>query len=125
MNIYIECFIMIPFFVVSLQFYSWIVSLEGLEKQRHCRSLGIAYTTAGTLCLILRSLPFAVIGLIFFMLGLRLLAHGLDRINKTRFIDSYQDPDQVNRYRVNKTIASERLQEPGQVPSSACNEIES
>jgi len=91
LNIYIECFVMIPFIVVSLQFYSWIVSLEGEEKQKHCRALGITYTTLGTTCLMFRSLGLAIIGLILFMLGMRLIAHGLDRINKTVFIDRYKE----------------------------------
>ena len=89
MNIYVECFIIIPFIVVSFQFYSWIVGLEGVEKQRHCRALGITYTTLGTVCLMFRSLSLAIIGLIFFMLGMRLIAHALDRINKSVFIDRY------------------------------------
>jgi Na+/phosphate symporter len=82
---------MIPFIVVSLQFYSWIVALEGLEKQKHCRALGIVYTTLGTVSFMFRSPAFAIIGLILFMLGLRLLAHSLDRINKTVFIDRYHE----------------------------------
>ena len=89
MNIYVECFVMIPFVVVMFQFYSWIVSLEGEEKQRHCKALGITYTTLGTVCFMYRSLSLAIVGMILFMLGLRLIAHGLDRINKTIFIDRY------------------------------------
>jgi Na+/phosphate symporter len=80
---------MIPFIVVMFQFYSWIVSLEGLEKQKHCKILGITYTTLGTVCFMFRSLPLAVVGLVLFMLGLRLIAHALDRINKSVFIDRY------------------------------------
>ena len=89
MNIYVQCFIMIPFMVISFQFYSWIVSLEGEEKQKHCRALGITYTAIGTTLLMFRSLALAIVGLILFMLGMRLIAHGLDRINKTVFIDRY------------------------------------
>ena len=91
MNIYVECFIMIPFIVISIQFYSWIVSLEGEEKQKHCKALGVTYTTLGTVGFLFRSPAFAIIGLIFFMLGLRLISHGLDRINKTVFIDRYEE----------------------------------
>jgi Na+/phosphate symporter len=87
LRIYVECFVMIPFIVVMHQFYSWIVSLQGEEKQKHCRILGIVYTTLGTVCFLFRSLSLAIVGLILFMLGLRLIAHGLDRINKTNFID--------------------------------------
>jgi hypothetical protein len=77
----------IPFVIVMFQFYSWIVSLQGVDKQRHCKALGIVYTTLGTCCFIFRTLPFAIAGLLIFMLGLRLIANGLDRINKTTFID--------------------------------------
>jgi Na+/phosphate symporter len=80
---------MIPFVVVMVQFYSWIVSLEGVEKQKHCKVLGVIYTTLGTVCFMLRTLPFAIMGLILFMLGLRLIAHGLDRLNKSVFIDRF------------------------------------
>lgn len=89
MNIYIGCFIMIPFIVVMVQFYNWIVSLEGAEKQKHCKVLGVIYTTLGTVCFMLRSIPLAIMGMILFMLGLRLIAHGLDRLNKSIFIDRY------------------------------------
>jgi len=91
MNIYVQGFITIPFIVVMFQFYLWIVSLKGVEKQRHCRALGITYTTLGTVCLFFRTLPLAVVGLILFMLGMRLIAHGLDRIDKNVFIDRLDD----------------------------------
>jgi Na+/phosphate symporter len=80
---------MIPFVVVMAQFYTWIVSLEGEEKQRHCKVLGVTYTTLGTVCFMLRSVPLAIMGMILFMLGLRLIAHGLDRLNKSIFIDRF------------------------------------
>jgi Na+/phosphate symporter len=80
---------MIPFVVVMVQFYTWIVSLEGEEKQRHCKVLGVTYTTLGTVCFMLRSVPLAIMGMILFMFGLRLIAHGLDRLNKSIFIDRY------------------------------------
>ena len=91
MNIYVQCFVTIPFVVVMVQFYLWIVSLKGLEKQKHCRALGVTYTTLGTVCFFFRTLPLALTGLIVFMLGLRLIAHGLDRIDKTVFIDRFDE----------------------------------
>lgn len=97
MSVYVECFITVPFIVISLQFYSWIVSLKGVEKQKHCRALGIAYITLGTVCLLFRSVSFALVGLILFMAGMRLIAHGLDRLNKTVFIDRYTEDDQEPR----------------------------
>ena len=91
MNIYVQCFVVIPFMVVMVQFYWWIVSLKGLERQKHCRVLGVIYTTLGTVCFTFRTLPLAIVGLLLFMLGLRLIAHGLDRIGKTIFIDRLDD----------------------------------
>lgn len=90
-NVFWKLFVVVPFVVVSLQFYSWIVSLKGLERQRHCRALGITYATVGTVAFVFRSLPFAVIGLVLFMLGLRLMAHGLERVDKTIFIDQLDE----------------------------------
>ena len=87
MNVYLQCFITVPFVAVSFQFYMWIISLKGVERQKHCRVLGIMYTTAGTLCFFFRTLPMAIPGLILFMLGMRLLAYSLDRIDKKVFID--------------------------------------
>jgi len=89
MRIYFECFGIVLFAVLLLQFYLWVVSLKGLEKQQHCKWLGIVYCTLGTLCFFFRSLPMGLLGLILFMLGLRLIAHGLDRINKSIFIDRF------------------------------------
>ncbi|HBG06498.1 MAG: hypothetical protein A2075_17170 [Geobacteraceae bacterium GWC2_58_44] len=91
MNVYVQFFFAIPFVVVMFQFYFWIVSLKGVERQVHCRALGVTYTTIGTVCFIFRTLPLAIVGLILFMLGLRLLAHGLDRIDKSVFIDRLDD----------------------------------
>lgn len=91
MNFYVECFIMLPLTVILFQFYSWIVSLEGLERQQHCRALGIAYTTLGTVAFVFRTLPTAVLGFVLVMLGLRLIAQGLDRIGKTVFIDQLDE----------------------------------
>lgn len=87
MTICLQCFAVIPLVVLSLQFYLWGASLKGSEKQRQCRLLGIGYSTLGTLSLLFRSLPFGLLGLLLWMLGLRLLAHSLDRIDKTIFID--------------------------------------
>ena len=91
MHIYVESFVMLPFVVVMFQFYSWIVSLKGLDKQKHCRALGITYTTIGTVAFVFRALPFAAVGFILFMLGLRLIVQGLDRTDKTIFIDQLDE----------------------------------
>lgn len=87
----VQCFVTIPFLVLLYQLYLWAASLTGVEKQKQCRALGIAYTTLGTVSLVFRSLPVVIFGLIVFMLGLRLLARSLDRVNKSIFIDQLDD----------------------------------
>lgn len=91
MNVYLQCFLAVPFVAVMFQFYMWIISLRGVERQNHCRALGITYTTVATLCFFFRSLPMALVGLILFMLGMRLLAYSLDRLDKKVFIDRVDD----------------------------------
>jgi Na+/phosphate symporter len=91
MNMYLQFFVTIPFIVLMCQFYLWVVSLHGVERQNHCRALGVTYCTAGTVCFLFRSLPLALVGLMLFMLGLRLIAHGLDRIGKSIFIDRFDE----------------------------------
>lgn len=93
MNIYLQFFVTIPFIVFVCQLYQWVVSLKGTVRQRHCRGLGITYTSAGTVCFLFRSFPLTLLGLLLLMLGLRLIAHGLDRIDKSIFIDRF-DEDQ-------------------------------
>jgi hypothetical protein len=91
MNIYLQFFVTIPFLVLACQFYLWVLSLHGVARQKHCQALGVAYCTAGTVSLLFRSLPLALVGLILFMLGMRLIAHGLDRIGKRIFIDRFDE----------------------------------
>lgn len=91
MNMYVQLFILLPFLVVLFQFYLWVLTLTGIQRQRHCRGLGIVYTTVGTVCFLFRSLSLTVLGLVLFMLGLRLIAYGLDRMNKSIFIDRFDE----------------------------------
>lgn len=86
---YFQLLILIPLFVVFYQVYSFSSSRKGEEKQRRCQKLGIGYTVIGILALIWRDPLFAFFGLILIMMGLRLMAKGLDRIDKTVFIDRY------------------------------------
>jgi hypothetical protein len=47
--------------------------------------------TLGIMALVFKSAPFAFFGLILMMLGFRLIARGLDRLDKNIFIDQYDD----------------------------------
>lgn len=88
---YFQLLILVPLFVIAYQVYSFSSSRKGKEKQSRCQKLGICYTVIGILALIWREPLFAFFGLILIMMGLRLMAKGLDRIDKTVFIDRYND----------------------------------
>jgi len=79
--------------MICYQFYAYAVSQVGENKQNRCRQLGIAYTSLGICALVFRNVQFVIGGLVLIMLGFRLIAHGLDRIDKKIFIDRY-DEDQ-------------------------------
>lgn len=81
--------VIVPFLVLCFQMYSFSVSREGAEKQSRCQALGILYMTAGTVALVSHSPLLAFTGLILIMFGFRLLAKGLDRIDKKTFIDRF------------------------------------
>jgi predicted tellurium resistance membrane protein TerC len=82
---------MLPVIVICFQFFLYSVSLHGEEKQKKCRTLGIIYMSFGIISLASRSMLFTVTGLVLIMMGLRLIAYGLDRINKKIFIDRYDE----------------------------------
>lgn len=88
---YFQLLIIIPLLVVCYQIYTFTSSRKGVEKQSRCQKLGIAYTVIGILALIWREPLFAFFGLILIMFGLRLMAKGLDRLDKKIFIDRYED----------------------------------
>jgi hypothetical protein len=86
---YIEYMFITAVVIVFNQFYAYAVSLTGQEKQSTCQRLGIAYITLGILSFVIRTPPVVIAGFILIMMGLRLIAHGLDRIDKNIFIDRY------------------------------------
>ena len=89
MQQYIEFICMAVVVIVLNQFYAYSISLSGHAKQASCLKLGIVYVTLGIVSLVFRNLPVAIAGIILIMMGLRLIAHGLDRIDKKIFIDRY------------------------------------
>ncbi len=91
MTSYFRLLILIPLLIICYQIYRFTSSRAGEEKQSRCRRLGIGYTTIGILALVGREPLFAFFGLILIMSGLRLMAKSLDRIDKTVFIDRYND----------------------------------
>ena len=87
----IEIAILGPVLVVMYQFYRFAVNRTGEMKQKSCQALGIVYCSLGITALALHTTFFVFAGLLLLMFGLRLIAHGLDRINKTIFIDRYDE----------------------------------
>jgi hypothetical protein len=91
MNPYIETAIILPVFVLCYQLYSFSVKSEGLDRQARCQKLGVTFTTIGICALVIKSAPTAFFGLILIMFGIRLMAKGLDRLDKNTFIDCYDE----------------------------------
>jgi len=88
---YIELLIALPLLVTCYQLYFFSVKSKGLELQGRCQKLGIAFMTMGIMALVFKTIVFVVSGFILMMLGFRLLAKGLDRLDKTIFIDQHED----------------------------------
>lgn len=93
MAIIIKLLIMIPLLIICFQIYEFTSSRKGVEKQNRCQTLGIVYMVFGIISLVERDLIFAFFGLILIMFGFRLLAKGLDRIDKKVFIDRYNESE--------------------------------
>jgi multisubunit Na+/H+ antiporter MnhG subunit len=91
MNDIIEMLLLFPLITILYQFYRFSVQRKDADKQKKCQTLGIVYCTMGIFALVFRSPFFIFGGLLLIMFGFRLLAHGLDRINKTTFIDQYEE----------------------------------
>jgi hypothetical protein len=86
---YFQLLILIPLLVICYQIYAFSSSRKGEDRQNRCQKLGIVYTVIGILSLIERTTIFAFFGLIMIMFGFRLMARGLDRMDKKIFIDRY------------------------------------
>ncbi len=91
MRIYFETLILLPLLVVCFQFYFFSVGSEGRKRQERCQKLGIVFMTLGVVALVFKSTPLAFFGLVLMMLGFRLIAKGLDRLDKKIFIDRLND----------------------------------
>lgn len=91
MRSYIEIMVIIPLLVLCYQFYSFSASSEGQKRQERSRKLGVVLMTLGITALAYRSVPFAFFGIILMMFGFRLIAKGLDRLDKNIFIDRCEE----------------------------------
>jgi hypothetical protein len=93
MGTIIEIAVLITLFAVLYQFYSYTNQSKGAERQKRCQATGIAYLTFGICAFVSKTVLSVFAGLFLMMFGFRLVAHGLDRIDKTTFIDHYRDDD--------------------------------
>ena len=90
MKSYLMYVLLLPLWVLCIQFTFHAVSLKGAAKQSECQILGVVFTTIGVVSLVSRDLLFTASGLVLMMLGLRMIAIGLDRIDKKIFIDRHE-----------------------------------
>ena len=88
---YVKLLLLLPMIIFGYQLYCYTISLKRAEKQRACRSLGIIIFPAGVICLVYRNFFAVIVGLVMIMFGLRLIAYGLERKDKTIFIDRYDE----------------------------------
>jgi len=82
--------LLLPFWVLCIQFAFHALSLKGVEKQNECLILGIIITTIGIVSLVSRDVVFTVSGFVLMMFGFRLISTGLDRIDKRKFPDRHE-----------------------------------
>ena len=89
----IEMLLLLPMIIILYQFYRFSVKRKDVDRQKYCRLLGIIYCTLGIIALVFRSPFFIFSGLLLIMFSFRLFAYGLDRVNKTTFIDHFEEDD--------------------------------
>lgn len=88
---FIEYLVFFMLMIIFFQMYFFAISSAGVEKQNRCQNFGIVFTSLGIFCLIIHQVQFVAAGFILMMLGFRLIAHGLDRIDKHIFIDQHDE----------------------------------
>ena len=80
-----------PLSIIFFQIYHYAVTRKGEERQSVCRSFGIVALSVGVVALVFRDTVFVVAGMVSMMAGFRLVAHGLDRLDKQVYIDRYDN----------------------------------
>jgi hypothetical protein len=79
-------------FIPSIyQYYDYAITRPKYEREQPCYGFGITYISFGVASLISRDAVLVFFGFFLIMLGMLLLAKGLDRKDKTIFIDQYQE----------------------------------
>ena len=86
---YVKFLILLPVIVFVYQLYRYTITLAKEEKQRACRTIGVILFPVGSLCLLHRSFISVIMGFVLLMAALRLIAFGLERRDKSIYIDRY------------------------------------
>jgi hypothetical protein len=89
MHTYIEILATLPGLVICYQLYAFAANSQGMQRQRRFQKLGIAFMAIGITSLVAREPVFVFMGLMLIMAGFRLMAKGLDRLEKNIYIDRY------------------------------------
>lgn len=91
MRSYFEILFALPVLLLCYQFYTFSVNSEGRKLQERCQKLGVVFMTLGITALVFKTVTSAFSGIILMMLGFRLIAKGLDRLDKKVFIDQCEN----------------------------------
>lgn len=87
MHTFVEIIILIPLLILCFQMYHFSVSSKGVQKQDRCQRLGIVFMTFGIVALVFKTVPIVSFGLVMMMFGFSLISKGLDRLDKSIYID--------------------------------------
>lgn len=90
--LYLKILCLLMFFAMIFQMYNYATSRQREEKQKICRGLGILLFSIGIVCLVFHDSFSVFSGLLLMMFGFRLIAQGLDRLDKKTYIDRYKPP---------------------------------
>lgn len=91
MHTFIETLVVFPLLILSYQFYTFSVMSHTSRVQDRCQKLGVVYMTFGIIALVFKSAPVVSFGFVLMMLGFRLMAKGLDRLDKKIYIDRFEE----------------------------------
>ncbi len=73
------------------QYFHYAITRPKEEREPVCYGFGIAYISFGVLSLVSRDAILAFVGLYLIMLGMYMLAKGLERKDRNIFIDRFHE----------------------------------
>ena len=87
MHTFVVFLIIIPLLILCFQLYYFSVNSTGVQRQDRCQKLGIVFMTFGIVALVFKTVPVVSFGFVMMMFGFRLISKGLDRLDKSIYID--------------------------------------